>query len=774
MRLVSTKILLLTFFLLTVSLSTHSQSNKYQEAIQSANSYFIKGDYMNAKASYQYALRFKKDDDFASKRIKECIDLMSSQTPERIQYSKHIQKADNHYKKKEYLEAIRSYKEALKLFSFEEYPQKQVLLLNQIVNDNTALSYDYQEAIITGDRLYELRKFADARLEYQYALGLYPDQLHPKQRLEDIALELQDMSEKQKMYDETLASAENFFNQGEWKNALEAFMKTNKLFPDEEFPKRRINELAPLITQLEKYEQIVEDADEYYMVKDLANAKIKYEEALAIKPREIYPKDMLEKVNLAIQNKATSELEDFNNAILLGDQFIVQKQWKEARSQFEFANRLKPEEKHPIEMLAQIANEITIEETAAALLTKYEQLISNADFFSTAKDYIKAKQFYSEASVLFPDNAYPKEKIKEIIEIEKRIADEKALLEQYQITLRKAEDLFLNEDYVSAKLSFEKARDLKPEESYPKEKLTEINFILDRIAAQQSAEQNYQNAIQLADNYFKNEDYSSAQFEYQKSLSFKNEEAYPQKQLIAIKDIFEQRAKALQLAYDKLIISADSLFTVNNYDESLTALQKAAELKPNESYPKQKTNEINAIIAENYRLAKVEYDKFIVEADRFYKAKVYEKALTSYQEASKILPKEIYAQNKINEITDLFAAATIAIINEDDFKILSGEIKQLSFTPIPIKDRKSNYLYLLIKESESEENLRLIVNYGKDNTKNGGVIIRLNSKQKNNIHLVNVGTQYKWFSEDNNWVSIQAEGGNVEIGLIKVSKGIMP
>lgn len=774
MRLVSIKILLITFTLLFGTFNVLCQGIKYQEAIQSANKYFTTGDYMNAKASYQYALRFNKEDIFATERIKECINLMSSQTPERIQYSNHIHKADEHYKRKEYPKAIKAYNEALKLFSFEEYPQKQVTLLNQIVNENTALSVDFQEAIRMGDRYYDLKKFADARLEYQYALGLYPDQLHPKQRLEEIALELQDISEKQKIYDETLAKAEGFFNNAEWKNALEAFEQANKLFPKEELPNRRIKELVPLISQLKKYEQIIEDADEYYMVKDLINAKTKYEEALAIKPREIYPKEMLDKLIIAIQSKATSELEDFNNAVKFGNEYIIQKQWKEARSQFEFANRIKPSEKHPIEMLAQIAEEIKIEEAKATLIKKYENLISNADLFLAAKDLLKAKQIYTEANQLIPENNYPIEKINEIIETEKRIAAEKDLLNRYQSALQKAESLVSKEDYLSAKLNFEKARDLRPEESYPKEKLTEINLILERIAAQQTADQNYQSALQLADTYFKNKDFESAQFEYQKALSYKRDEKYPQKQLLLINDVLEQRAIALQLAYENLIKNADSLLIIKQFKEAISVLKEASNLKPNESYPQQKTNEINAIIAENYRIAKAEYDILIKEADRFYNAKVYERALAAYQEANKLLPKEAYALNKVNEITNLFAEATIAIINEVDLSIKSGELKQLPFTPIPIKDRKSNYLYLIIKESESFGNLRLIVNYGKDKTKNGGVIIRLNSKQINNIHLVNVGTQYKWFSDDNNWISVQAEGGNVEIGLIKVSKGIMP
>ena len=40
-----------------------------------------------------------------------------------------------------------------------------------------------------------------------------------------------------------------------------------------------------------------------------------------------------------------------------------------------------------------------------------------------------------------------------------------------------------------------------------------------------------------------------------------------------------------------------------------------------------------------------------------------------------------------------------------------------------------------------------------------------------NDYIVRVGNQYKWFSEDNNWLSIIPENGNVEISMLRISKG---
>ena len=38
--------------------------------------------------------------------------------------------------------------------------------------------------------------------------------------------------------------------------------------------------------------------------------------------------------------------------------------------------------------------------------------------------------------------------------------------------------------------------------------------------------------------------------------------------------------------------------------------------------------------------------------------------------------------------------------------------------------------------------------------------------------LLRVGNQYKWFSSDNNWISVQPNGGDMEIEKIQISKGI--
>ena len=76
---------LITSLLFTVLLLTfipaHSQGvdEQYRQAIESADAYFDKTDYLNAKASYQVASQLKPDEQYPKDRLKESINLLRVQ-----------------------------------------------------------------------------------------------------------------------------------------------------------------------------------------------------------------------------------------------------------------------------------------------------------------------------------------------------------------------------------------------------------------------------------------------------------------------------------------------------------------------------------------------------------------------------------------------------------------------------------------------------------------------------------------------------------------------
>jgi len=70
----------------------------------------------------------------------------------------------------------------------------------------------------------------------------------------------------------------------------------------------------------------------------------------------------------------------------------------------------------------------------------------------------------------------------------------------------------------------------------------------------------------------------------------------------------------------------------------------------------------------------------------------------------------------------------------------------------------------------SENDFRLFLNYGKSTAKNGGFVINIPKSENMRDYVIKVGGQYKWVSEDNNWISVQPEGGSAEISVIQISQ----
>jgi hypothetical protein len=200
----------------------------------------------------------------------------------------------------------------------------------------------------------------------------------------------------------------------------------------------------------------------------------------------------------------------------------------------------------------------------------------------------------------------------------------------------------------------------------------------------------------------------------------------------------------------------------NSYNDAL-------KLFPDELYPKERIKDIDAILlAESERIQK-EYNIAISEADRFFAGKVYDNAIEYYMQASGIKPDETYPIDRINAITKLIQENVVVDVLKQNTTIESGILKQYDFTPVLRQGRKESYVIIKMKNL-SENDFRLFLNYGKGAAKNGGFVINIPKSENLRDYVIRVGGQYKWVSEDNNWISLQPEGGNAEISVIQISQ----
>ncbi len=67
--------------------------------------------------------------------------------------------------------------------------------------------------------------------------------------------------------------------------------------PKEDYPVAKIQEIDEILVQKTEFNDLVNEADELYVNKELEAAKAKYQTALKIYPSESYPSDMIDKIN---------------------------------------------------------------------------------------------------------------------------------------------------------------------------------------------------------------------------------------------------------------------------------------------------------------------------------------------------------------------------------------------------------------------------------------------------------------------------------------------
>lgn len=311
------------------------------------------------------------------------------------------------------------------------------------------------------------------------------------------------------------------------------------------------------------------------------------------------------------------------------------------------------------------------EERLQQLDEDYELAMRDAQNALDDGDLIGAKENFMAASGLKPSESEPKKKI---AEIEAQIAAKGASEDRYMAALASADQLFAEAKYTEAKAKYKEAGSIKPDESYPKDRVAECNKRIAEQKAKAEAEaalaakdKKYNDAIAKGDSEFDQENYQNAKAHYQNALALKDE-SHPKERLKVIETKLaelaalekEQQAQAeLDAKYGIQIDKADAAFNSGNYDNAKRFYAAASEIKPAETYPKDQLAKIEEKLAESAALAAQEeekkrqeeaYRKLISDADKLFSSREYEGAKGKYEEALTMKSTEQYPKDRIAEI----------------------------------------------------------------------------------------------------------------------------
>jgi len=667
--------------------------------IGEADKLFEKKDYDAAQSRYTEAARIDDSKTYPQERIEEITVILAQRQELEDNYNRAIATGDMLFNNQEYETALSEYQKANTFKPDEKYPIDQIDAINAVFTEKQSVDERFESYITTADQYFNSGDYDRAVKEYEKAAEIKPTESYPTAQLAAIVKLQADIQQTETQYEQLITDAERFFKEGNYEASKSKYLAALALVPDNSEPSEKITEIDQIIKDLEiqqeQYDAAIVAADAYYDAKNYEEAKTKYEEAARIKPGEQHPNTRIGEIGVLITTIKSND-DKYADAIDAGDRLLTKQSYAEAKSEFEKASNIKPNESYPKERINEI-NDVLAEIDAKQ--KAYLEVIAVADGLFTDAKYDLAKIEYQKAHETKPDENYPSDRI---MEVDKILGNIELSQKQYAEIIASADLLFTEGKYEKAIAEYEKASALSPDEQYPKEKITEINTL---VAGQAAIDQQYNTAINDADDHYKQKLYDQALTRYRDAAELKPEEKHPQDRIIEITALLAALTKENE-GYDQAIKEGDNLFAMQQYDEAKLSYMKAANIKPKEEYPKNKIEEIEQLVA-THQATIAEYNRMVAAADRMMESKEYDKAKAKYNEALTVLPDEQYPKNQLIQIENIFLATELALqenynnaINEADALFESENYDQAKIKYLAAQKIKPGEEYPIQKIAE--------------------------------------------------------------------------
>ncbi|MBL4707631.1 MAG: hypothetical protein JKY48_04235 [Flavobacteriales bacterium] len=391
----------------------------------------------------------------------------------------------------------------------------------------------YDAAIKIADKAFSDENWEKASEQYKIAEKVNPDPLetYPSFQLAELQTKLIKIKADNKRYDNAISKADAAVVAKEYEIAIAEYKRASGYKPKEEYPKGKVKEVQNILVNAVKVDQsylaAIEKGDNALKINDMKTAKTAFQEAVALKSDEVYPKNKIAEIDDILAKQGAKKAE-YDNAIKEADDTLAAKEYEKSKAAYTKAKGLKPGEKYPVDQIARVE---ALMVSAAKVEQNYLLAIEKGDQALGSKSYAEAKTAFENASQLKSDEEYPKNKIKEINEL---IAKNEAQDKNYKTKITEGDKALAAKNYEGAKTAYQGAKGIKPTESYPQQKLTEIDGILANLA---KAEESYKVAIAKGDKAIIAKDFETAKAAFTEAISLKAKEQYPKDKLAEIQTI---------------------------------------------------------------------------------------------------------------------------------------------------------------------------------------------------------------------------------------------
>jgi|GEM_PF-3146761 len=535
----------------------------------------------------------------------------------------------------------------------------------------------YYLTIEEGDKALKNGLLNEAQAKFEEVLSVKPDNEYSQKKLVDIknriaqkeALAKKELSDK---VNALKTAANKSFNDKKYDEAIKGYTDALALQPNDVFSKSQIeiiknnkaeNELeakqaAERLAKKEKDDKIDAmrtTAMKAFNDKRYDDAITGYNAVLVISPNDLLSTkqiDIIQKIKTENEIKKQQEAKNkdreatFKIILANADKAFDNKEYQVAKAGYLAAKDLKPNDASIDAKIKSINSKISDKENE----DEYNAAISIADEAKKAGDYEKAKTAYTKASKFFSDRKYPADQIAEINKIaadlvaqqeaeKQRQANESQNNTSYMAAIEKADKALEKKDYSGAKSIYTQAVSLKPEEVYPKEKLTEIAILLDNADKEKKAKsesdalandlnKKYNQALEKGKAALERKEYNIAKAEYTKASELKSTEPEPKDRL----DFIEKRIVGTDVdsKYDAAVAKGNTALAEKNFPVALENYLEAQKVKPLEAYALNQVRAVQDLITRDSIIQAESQRKEAIKVEEEVRRKRFEEGMTAY------------------------------------------------------------------------------------------------------------------------------------------------
>ena len=669
--------------LLSANFVQAQDAESYESLMKKGNDKFSAKDYISAKTYFEMALKQKTNDPTAKKKLDETVKKIQEDGARQEVFYAHLDAGDQYYSQQKYEEALREYESALTVFPQDKYVGGQADAVRAILKERQDKQDAFDTAMSQGESLLAEDNFDAAIMQFETAIGIFPNDKLPKEKLAEAKQKKQLYNEKVTRFDNLMEEARQFGLRKNYEAAIGKLDQALELFPNDMEANAKRNEYQAAKGIADQYNSIIAVADQLYENKAYKEAKAQYQGALAVVVGDAYATDMIARI----------------------DPLIAQQDAEEAAR-------------------------IAAEQEAARLAAEAEaaRLAAEAEAARIAAE--------QEAA---------------------RIAAEQ---EAARLAAEEAARIAAEEEAARLAAEAEAARIAAEEEAARQAALA---------AAEAERQATIKSMLDAADALFDQQDYANAKVKYQEVVTFDAGNSIATAKIQEIDGIFAQMAAELEANYNKSMSAGNSAMSAEQFAEAISHYQQALAYKSDD--PTATAQLAAAEKAENDRIAvlRSQYDKFIKEGDANFKTNTFDKAIEAYTKADE-LGLETYPSEMIARISEIIEQNKLYELNSEPMLLAAGQAQRFDFNKIEVSVRRSNYIIIKVRNPHPEKTFPMIVSFGGEGGKNGGFVLPIAATEEEKTFIFRIGSQYKWFSEDNTWIEIISENNEVEIGKLEISR----